>query len=95
MNLHKIAEVNDEKPVVFITLYYLRSLYLYLGNPPFLTLIPETLVMPLIPKALVAPFVPAALDFSTSCKSFLVYTLTWNAVSRVCFFFYQSLFHRD
>ena len=34
-NLYRITEFNDEKPVVLIILYYLRSIYLYLGNPPF------------------------------------------------------------
>ena len=38
VNLYKIMEFNDEKPVVLITLYYLRSIYLYSGNSPFLTL---------------------------------------------------------
>ena len=33
-----MTEFNYEKPAVLITLYYLRSIYLYLGNPPFLTL---------------------------------------------------------
>ena len=36
--MYRITEFNDEKPVLLITLYYLRSIYLYLGNPPFLTL---------------------------------------------------------
>ena len=30
-------EFNDEKPVVLISLYYLRSIYFYLGKSPFLT----------------------------------------------------------
>ena len=38
MSLYRITELNDEKQVVLITLYYLRSIYLYLGKPPFLTL---------------------------------------------------------
>ena len=38
MNLYRITEFNDENSVVLITLYYLGSIYLYLGNPPFLTL---------------------------------------------------------
>ena len=33
MNLYRITGFNDEKPVVLITLYYLRSIYLYLENP--------------------------------------------------------------
>ena len=39
VSLYRITEFNDEIPVVLITLtYYLRSIYLYLGNTPFLTL---------------------------------------------------------
>ena len=38
VELVKITEFIDEKPVVLITLYYIRSIYLYLGNPPFLIL---------------------------------------------------------
>ena len=48
MNLYIITEFNDEKPVVLITLYYFCSIYLYLGNPPFLTLTLEVVYTDLI-----------------------------------------------
>ena len=40
LNLHMyiVHELNDENSVVLIIHLYFRSKYLYLGNPPFLTL---------------------------------------------------------
>ena len=61
MNLYRITELNDENSVVLITLYYLRSKYLYLGNPPFLTLTiendaPSKHIRKRLPKKITAYF---------------------------------------